>query len=194
MKMIHRFVAATALVAATPSLPANAATLLNLVDAPYQNNTPYSLSFTASSTSTTLSVGGYQLPSDETATLNAVRLGTGANLLGQTWIYTPASNGPDANQFNDGSSVNGLDLAGLIIGSYDTFSQTFATIVGGTYNYSFLYTNSSTSAPSGFRVDVNAAAAGAVPEPATWGMMILGFGMIGAAARSRKTKTSVTFA
>ena len=33
-----------------------------------------------------------------------------------------------------------------------------------------------------------------VPEPATWGMMILGFGMIGAAARSRKVKTSVKFA
>ena len=34
----------------------------------------------------------------------------------------------------------------------------------------------------------------AVPEPATWGMMILGFGMIGAASRSRKVKTSVNFA
>lgn len=34
----------------------------------------------------------------------------------------------------------------------------------------------------------------AVPEPATWGMMILGFGMIGGAARSRKTKTTVSFA
>lgn len=33
-----------------------------------------------------------------------------------------------------------------------------------------------------------------VPEPATWGMMILGFGMIGAAARSRKVKTTVRFA
>ena len=35
---------------------------------------------------------------------------------------------------------------------------------------------------------------GAVPEPATWGMMILGFGMIGAASRSRKVKTTVNFA
>ena len=34
----------------------------------------------------------------------------------------------------------------------------------------------------------------AVPETATWGMMILGFGMIGAAARSRKVKTNVKFA
>ena len=37
-------------------------------------------------------------------------------------------------------------------------------------------------------------AVAAVPETATWGMMILGFGMIGAAARSRKVKMSVNFA
>ena len=34
----------------------------------------------------------------------------------------------------------------------------------------------------------------AVPEPATWGLMVLGFGMIGAAARSRKVKTTVVYA
>lgn len=34
----------------------------------------------------------------------------------------------------------------------------------------------------------------AVPEPATWGMMVLGFGMIGAAARKRSVKTAVKFA
>jgi hypothetical protein len=33
----------------------------------------------------------------------------------------------------------------------------------------------------------------AVPEPATWGLMVIGFGMIGAAARSRKTKSAVRF-
>jgi hypothetical protein len=27
---------------------------------------------------------------------------------------------------------------------------------------------------------------GAVPEPATWGMMVLGFGLVGAAARRRR--------
>ena len=34
----------------------------------------------------------------------------------------------------------------------------------------------------------------AVPEPATWGMMVLGFGLIGAAARKRSVKTTVSFA
>ena len=37
-------------------------------------------------------------------------------------------------------------------------------------------------------------AASAVPEPATWAMMIGGFGMIGGAMRSRRRKTTVSFA
>ena len=34
----------------------------------------------------------------------------------------------------------------------------------------------------------------AVPEPATWMMMLAGFGMVGAATRYRRRKTAVTFA
>jgi PEP-CTERM motif len=34
--------------------------------------------------------------------------------------------------------------------------------------------------------------AGAVPEPATWAMMLLGFGMMGAAVRRRRSPTTVT--
>jgi hypothetical protein len=37
-------------------------------------------------------------------------------------------------------------------------------------------------------------ATGAVPEPANWAMMIAGFGMVGGAMRSRRGKTSVSFA
>jgi len=47
---------------------------------------------------------------------------------------------------------------------------------------------------SGFVTATSAAAAGAVPEPATWGMTILGFGMIGATVRIRRTKTTIRFA
>ena len=46
----------------------------------------------------------------------------------------------------------------------------------------------------GNTVTINVGQAAAVPEPATWGLMVLGFGMIGAAARSRKVKTTVSFA
>jgi len=33
-----------------------------------------------------------------------------------------------------------------------------------------------------------------VPEPATWALMILGFGAVGGAMRRRNAKTSVRFA
>jgi hypothetical protein len=41
-----------------------------------------------------------------------------------------------------------------------------------------------------FRVD---AIGGAVPEPATWGLMLAGFGIVGGAMR-RRQRTSVSFA
>lgn len=45
------------------------------------------------------------------------------------------------------------------------------------------------------QITFGSANAGAVPEPAAWGMMITGFGMIGAAARRRsKVKTAISFA
>jgi len=37
-------------------------------------------------------------------------------------------------------------------------------------------------------------AAAAVPEPATWGLMLAGFGVVGAGLRSRRRSTTVAFA
>ena len=46
---------------------------------------------------------------------------------------------------------------------------------------------------SSFTVRLGAAAAG-VPEPATWSLMLAGFGMVGACLRSRRRSTAVTYA
>ena len=35
---------------------------------------------------------------------------------------------------------------------------------------------------------------GGVPEPATWAMMLIGFGIVGGAMRGRKTSIRVTYA
>ena len=43
-------------------------------------------------------------------------------------------------------------------------------------------------------VSVQNAVGGAVPEPATWAMMIGGFGAIGGTMRYRRRKTTVAFA
>ncbi|EQA98614.1 hypothetical protein L288_20395 [Sphingobium quisquiliarum P25] len=53
-------------------------------------------------------------------------------------------------------------------------------MIGGNYTLTYNYT---------------AAPLPAVPEPATWAMMLLGFGMIGFAARQRRrAKTEIKFA
>jgi hypothetical protein len=79
-------------------VPARATTLLNLIDPPGQSDTPYALPFTASSSSTTISIAGYQVPSYEQTSFNGLFLGgTGPNLLGGTWTFIPAASGSLAN-------------------------------------------------------------------------------------------------
>ena len=94
-----------------------------------------------------------------------------------TGVYTPMT-----NTFNGGSTItSGGTTFSLIEFSFrrtlgDTVQANVATFGGDGNDYA-----------GNFRIS----AAGAVPEPATWGLMIVGFGMVGAAAR-RRTRTSVT--
>jgi hypothetical protein len=158
--------ATLAAVAVLCSGSAKAITILDLEDPLAQSNTPFSLTFTATGNTTTLSVAGYQLPDFEQVTSNLLRLsGAGPNLLGTNWAFTAAPSGSLAFQFNDGggTGANGLSFAGIVEDSFDTFSQSFATTAGQTYSYTFNFSNSGANAPSELRVDVNGAAA--VPGP-----------------------------
>ena len=92
--------------------------------------------------------------------------------------------------------------------AYDSITQTFATTPGASYDASFwaavssannaFYQPLSTNGRdeiAGDGVDLFAYVAdaspmaGAVPEPATWAMMMLGFGLIGGAMRRRRRVT-----
>jgi hypothetical protein len=140
----------------TPTMGA----LLNLIDAPAQTNTPFALSFTASSSTTTVSIEGYQVPSFERTTQNGLFLnGAGPNLLGSTWNFTPAPSGSDTSTFSDGTSVPAISLGGVTVGSYDVYSQTIATAIGSVYTLDFLYSNPQDNAPSGLLVTTNSTGA-----------------------------------
>jgi hypothetical protein len=154
--------------------------LLNLINPTVDTSASYDLGFTATGTSVTLTDGGYQLPADTQFIDNSVVASGGStNLLVQTWAFTPAASGSEANQYSDGTSVNELNFGGVTQGSYDEFSQTFTTTPGTTYVYSFNVPEFEGN-PDGFFVSVSdATVASAVPEPSTWATMILGFFGVG---------------
>ncbi|MEG3125916.1 PEPxxWA-CTERM sorting domain-containing protein [Sphingomonas sp. GB1N7] len=84
-----------------------------------------------------------------------------------------------------------LNIGGTALGFTQYGGPDLFTIVNDkpVFNFGTFNLSSITSGPAQITI-----AAGTVPEPTTWGMMILGFGMIGAAVRSRKVRTAVTFA
>jgi hypothetical protein len=197
-KIVNRLALAAASFMIGTSSPAGASTLLNLIDAPGQSNTPFALAFTASGPTTQISIAGYQVPWFEQTTQNGVFLnGIGPNLLGSTWVFTASRSGSVSNTFSDGTSVPALNFGGVTVVSYDTYTQTSATTVGSLYTLDFLYSNGPANAPSGLLVTTDGTpVVTAVPEPSTWARIILGFAgswrtAAGRALRSRPDQIQI---
>jgi Bacterial pre-peptidase C-terminal domain/PEP-CTERM motif len=110
------------------------------------------------------------------------------------WLNLFDSSGTILAQSDDGGTTAG---AGGSFHPYDSFIQyTFAN--AGTY---FIqvgnFPNQPQSGGSGYDLQVSVAQhalGGAVPEPATWAMMLAGFGLVGAAMRRRKTAGAIALA
>lgn len=102
---------------------------------------------------------------------------TVSKIGGATFTYNPATQ-PNDNEL-DGSVQNSLRL-----NFFNAFDPTFYDGSAGLYRVTIA------SGADSLSVD---ARIGAVPEPATWAMMLGGFGLAGAAMR-RRTRTSVTYA
>jgi hypothetical protein len=152
----------------------------------------YSFDFVAGDASTTIDFGGYDLPSYSYARdISLVLQGSGTNLLGATFTFTPASCGSIASQGGLGAAgTNDLRFGGTCAGFYDSFAQSVATTVGSTYTLAFNLAASGASA-NGLRVSASNTLAvdSAVPEPATWAMMLVGFAAIGMGMRRRQQQT-----
>lgn len=95
-----------------------------------------------------------------------------------------------SGKFAADDQVTSILLNGTAIGaigggytSFTSFDSTGGLFVAGLNTLTFVTLNSG-SGPTGLNVELSGNAT-AVPEPATWGLMITGFGMVGFAARRR---------
>lgn len=114
-----------------------------------------------------------------------------------------------------------VNVLGFLIGSPDTYNRVTINSTAGAFSFApgalglpgdgdqslSRYVNFTTTAP-GERIlsasftnnpandafEVANFSVGAVPEPATWAMMLLGFGAVGYSMRKRRTVTRITYA
>jgi hypothetical protein len=178
---------------------ANATTLFDQTNFS-ATNLPVNLTFTAGASTTTLAFGGYQVPSwmnlDD---IFLVLTGDTTNLLATSWNFTAAGSCSIAwESVAPGAyGTNGLRFGDYCEGQYDTFSQSIGTTIGNSYTVGFILSNPNVGDdpslidPSGLRVTASDAVVGGVPEPATWAMMLIGFGAIGIAMRFRRRRPLV---
>ncbi len=88
---------------------------------------------------------------------------------------------------------SGVDGPGFFLASYDTANS----FNDGVYSVNSVFDGAATSGIANTAGTITqftgTALAGAVPEPATWAMMIGGFGMAGGAMRRRRASTKISF-
>jgi len=181
MKNIAIFAALALAVGA--SAPALADDHHHLIYTP-TSGTPMGITTIDFTTSSTLNaVGGYDI------------LGISSDVSGDAITALVMNPG----QPNMSTSLDGLwnfdNVYFLTALSLDHWGALFMTASGTEYN---LYSNSMTQ----FALDASvngsftttSLGTAAVPEPASWAMMLGGFGLVGGAMRRRSNSTSVTFA
>lgn len=94
------------------------------------------------------------------------------------------------------ANYTALDNAfGTFNSSAGSNSSSYATrSVNGTMGNLFLVAASTSGSNDAFKLSSLTANVAAVPEPATWGMMMIGLGLAGAMMRRSKANTAVSFA
>ncbi|GGB17735.1 hypothetical protein GCM10011380_04080 [Sphingomonas metalli] len=188
---------ATAAVAAVASAPAAAATQFTVNSAAsniqVSNKTCLGNCNVTASLATfspfSLNVG----QSTEFNFANFVFTGTGVGSANVS--ATLAFSDPFATATTAGT-VGYLTFFGALTGgalNWSTGTQTLTASNGASFSVRFNDLVGVTGGRATSTVTVRLLAA-AVPEPATWGMMLLGFGMVAGAARYRRAKTNVTYA
>jgi hypothetical protein len=86
--------------------------------------------------------------------------------------------------------LNGNPFTKVLGDPGETWQISNVLLTGGLHTI----TLNGTKAGAGFSSYAGTLELGGVPEPAAWGMMLLGFGLVGSSMRSRKGKNTVVYA
>jgi hypothetical protein len=116
---------------------------------------------------------------------------------GVTALFSTSDGSNGTLAFTSGAStIFAFNLSGLYsannAGALPSGGMTVSTATS--FNYGSGNNPITINAGSEGTLTFTSAAVAAVPEPATWGMMLLGFGMMGASMRYRRRETKVVYA
>lgn len=122
-------------------------------------------------------------------------------VAGQTYqfgfdVYAPGNGYANINEASLGASVDGISFgpftaSSLAPKSWVHYSATGVAASGGSAN--FVFTFNSTGVPAKDFVVDRVYLTAAIPEPTTWAMMLVGFGAVGGAMRSRSRRRTASF-
>lgn len=101
-----------------------------------------------------------------------------------------------SQEWNVGGSLSGLNLgAGTYWAGFEASTMGVMSFVGGNGSLRQVGPNGDIGRNdnAGYQLTSSDVETGAVPEPASWALMVGGFGLVGGALRSRR-RTAVTFA
>lgn len=178
MKFRTALASAAAFAAVLAALPA-AATVILPVNMAFQSGATFSGSVSFAD--------DYSQVTGVTGNLHGYSYGGGYDGVSDdliSWVWNPGSN------FASGPSTFGTFLMDGPAGVYSYGSGGYTHWVTFTYDYSAAPTLTFSAAGYGNNVNYDdpmvRGAFGAVPEPATWAMMLLGFGAIGATLRGQR--------
>ncbi|MDP1027068.1 PEPxxWA-CTERM sorting domain-containing protein [Sphingomonas sp. KR1UV-12] len=134
---------------------------------------------------------------------------TGYLITGITGTVKPAGNGNNVQTINGLSAVGTYPVDGVVSNDnilkttapyFDLAGVSFTTAQGGSpfnlyYDGGYLFIRGRNQNNTGSFTSVTISEiTAAVPEPATWAMMLVGFGMVAGAARYRRRSTKAAYA
>lgn len=131
---------------------------------------------------------GSEVPPATSGTLISIALNLNPGVYNLSFDYSGNQRGAAASSFT--ADIAGLTFnSGLLASStpFARFSQGFTIDTAGSYNLRFAQARG----PGNEGNIIDNVSLAAIPEPASWAMMIAGFGLVGGALRRRRSLSSM---